>query len=226
MFLRASFFLALVLTMPSQSQAGSAKSHHASNDPSIQDDQSSAAVDCEQSVSVATDDRSSEQTPATSGSVQSIPSMNNASLDVIIRRLDPDAQGGDGYWQLRYADTTALVITDQTANRMRIVSQVATVESLDKAMLFRLLQANFDTALDARYAIAQDILWSTFIHPLGSLDEQAFVSAFAQTITLTHTFGESYSSGALRYRGGDTEAAQQELYRQILEDFESGEQAI
>ncbi len=40
------------------------------------------------------------------------------------------------------------------------------------------MQANFDTALDARYAIAKGALWSTFIHPLSDL-----LISFRQTIS-------------------------------------------
>lgn len=164
--------------------------------------------------------------PAVEGKAFSLPSMDNATLDIIIRRIDPDVKGGNGYWEMRYEGAAALVVTDQTANRMRIIAQVAVVEGLDQDTLFRVLQANFDTALDARFAIANGILWSAFIHPLGSLDEAEFISGFAQTVTLARNFGVSYSSGALRFRGGDTEVAEQELYQQIIEAFESSGQAI
>lgn len=160
------------------------------------------------------------------GTTIEIPGMDNTSLDIIIHKLDPDAQGRLGYWQLQNKGIMAQIITDERADRMRIIVQVAAVEGLDEDLLFRLLQANFDTALDARYAIAQDILWSTFIHPLSSLDEREFVSGFAQTVTLAETFGETYSSGALRFGGGDAEAAEQELYRNIIEQFEKSGQSI
>jgi len=38
------------------------------------------------------------------------------------------------------------------------------------------MQANFDSALDARYAIAKGKLWSAFIHPLSELNEEQFFS--------------------------------------------------
>ena len=147
--------------------------------------------------------------------------MDNETLGFIIEKLDPKAQGRPGYWQLQNRGIAAQVITDENANRMRIIVQVAAVEGLDQDLLFRLLQANFDTALDARYAIAQNILWSTFIHPLSSLSENEFVSGFAQTIILAETFGDSFSSGALKFNGGDIAIAEQELYRDILEQFKN-----
>ena len=66
------------------------------------------------------------------------------------------------------------------------------------------MQANFDTALDARYAIAKDTLWSAFIHPLHSLDDEAFLLGLGQVVNLVNTFGSSYTSGLLIFRGGDS----------------------
>lgn len=152
--------------------------------------------------------------------------MDNQALGAIIEKLDPEVQGRPGYWQLQAKDITAQIITDEKADRMRIIVRVALVEGLDKDLLFRLLQANFDTALDARYAIAQDVLWSTFIHPLSSLDENEFISGFAQTLTLAQSFGDTYSSGALRFNGGDRQAAEEELYQHIIEQFKKSGQAI
>ncbi|MEO0425337.1 MAG: hypothetical protein AAF184_23575, partial [Pseudomonadota bacterium] len=70
--------------------------------------------------------------------------------------------------------------------------------------LRRLLQANFDTALDARYAIARDTLWATFIHPLSPLTEDQLLSAISQTLSIALTYGSTFSSGVWAFGGGDT----------------------
>ena len=44
--------------------------------------------------------------------------------------------------------------------------------------------ANFDTAMDARYAIAQGGLWSTVLHPFAALTDDEFLSGFTQAITV------------------------------------------
>lgn len=168
----------------------------------------------------------SDQDEALIEALPELPAMDNQSLGAIIEKLDPEVQGRPGYWQLQAKDITAQIITDEKSDRMRIIVRVALVEGLDKDLLFRLLQANFDTALDARYAIAQDVLWSTFIHPLSSLDENEFISGFAQTLTLAQSFGDTYSSGALRFNGGDRQAAEEELYQHIIEQFKKSGQAI
>ncbi len=71
------------------------------------------------------------------------------------------------------------------------------------------MQANFDTALDARYAIAKATLWSTFIHPLRSLDDEALLKGLGQVVNLANTFGSTYSSGLLIFGGGDSRGIQE-----------------
>lgn len=78
-----------------------------------------------------------------------------------------------------------------------------------------MLQANFDAILDARYAIANDLVWAVFIHPLSSLTEDDFISGIAQTVTAAETFGTTYSSGALVFGGGDSNARHENLLKQL-----------
>ncbi len=142
---------------------------------------------------------------------------SNARLDELIRRIDPKTEGGSGFWRLTVEGRTLTVITDERADRMRIITPVAPAETLEPARLARLLQANFDSALDARYAIARGILWSAFIHPLGSLADADFLSGLGQVVNLAATYGASYSSGALVFQGGDSsELQRRELIEQLL----------
>ncbi|TCK18417.1 hypothetical protein DFR30_1695 [Thiogranum longum] len=145
-------------------------------------------------------------------------SMNNERLAGIIKRLDDKAEGRPGFWQLRIEGHEVSVITDEKADRMRIIVPVVRVESLADGELVRLMQSNFDSALDARYAIAKGILWSAFIHPLSSLTDHEFISGLGQAVNLTITYGKSYSSGALIFRGGDsTGLERRELIDELLE---------
>ncbi|MEM8500225.1 MAG: hypothetical protein AAF542_19575 [Pseudomonadota bacterium] len=143
--------------------------------------------------------------------------MDNARLETLMKSMKLDIQGDAGQWRFELEGFFAMVITDENADRMRIIVQIPDTEALDAALLLRLMQANFDSALDARYAIANGSLWSTFIHPLSPLEDTEFASGLAQAITLAATFGGSYSSGALLYQGGDSSGQIEELYRQILE---------
>lgn len=140
-------------------------------------------------------------------------------LDIIIRRIDGAAERQGNVWQFKVEGVAVNVITDTNADRMRIVTGVIEVDKLQPETLLRLLQANFDTALDARYAIAQDILWGTFIHPLSALRNAEFLSGLGQTVNLVLTFGTTFSSGAFAFGGGDSNnILRRELIDRLLED--------
>lgn len=62
-----------------------------------------------------------------------------------------------------------------------------------------ILVANFHTALDARYAVANGAVVSVFVHPLSSLQEADLRSGLCQVATLANNFGTSHSSGALGF---------------------------
>ncbi len=141
--------------------------------------------------------------------------MNLERLNELLLQLDPDLnQQGPG-WELQFRDRRLLVVADGNADRMRIMSPVIESAGLDQQELYRLLQANFDSALDARYAVAQDILWSVFIHPLSPLDERQLASAIFQVYNAAATFGTIYSSGELTYGGGDSNEALEELREEL-----------
>lgn len=138
-----------------------------------------------------------------------------ARLRDAVARIDPDAEFFDNGANFSVLDTNVSLVYDINANRMRLVSAVTDIASLDEAELLRLMQANFDSALDARYAIAQGALWSTFIHELSSLTSDEFGSGLGQTVNLVQSYGTSYSSGALVFGGGDSAEQQRELIEEL-----------
>ena len=87
--------------------------------------------------------------------------------------------------------------------------------------LMRVMQANFDSALDARYAVAQGRLWATYIHPLSALEREQFLSALIQTVNIARTYGQTYSGGALTFGGGDSNGIYEELLRDLLDKGEA-----
>lgn len=155
---------------------------------------------------------------AGSGDKKLSTSMNNERLSGLIKRIDNNVKARPGYWQFSIEESEVIVITDESADRMRIISGVTKVDKLEPAILMRLLQANFDSALDARYAVANGVLWSAYIHPLSSLQDKQFLEAVGQVVNLTSTFGSSYSSGALIFNGGDSnEIQRRELIDKLIE---------
>lgn len=141
--------------------------------------------------------------------------MTYERLGNIIFALDPDAEPTGPGFQLTLADVPVLVITDVSTDRMRAMVAIRSADELSKEELHRMMQANFDTALDARYAIANGTVWATFIHPLSSLEKNQLISGLAQTVNIAATYGTSYTGGAIQFGGGDSD----ELQRQLIEDL-------
>lgn len=150
--------------------------------------------------------------------------MTVDDLELTVAVLDENYQRQGGMIQFNFADRDITIATDEVADRMRIVIPILSSDQLNEELLYRLMQANFDSVLDARYAIAQGVLWSTFIHPLSSLTEEDFLSGIGQTINTAESFGTSFSSGELVFGGGDTNELRQ---RQLIDDLlERGQQRL
>ena len=147
---------------------------------------------------------SKSKTPATESSVNSatVVPMTNDRLDGLIRQTSKTVKGEAGYWQIKIGGRDVLVITDARHNRMRIMSPVAAQDQLDKAELIRLLEANFGSALDSKYALRDQTLWSVFTHPLAELTDEQFLDCMAQVANLADNFGRSYASSNLTFGGG------------------------
>jgi len=141
--------------------------------------------------------------------------MTIKSMDKIIKLLDKDAKSPrPGVWQFRVEKTWIIIITDTKANRMRIMVPVRAAAGMTLGELKRITQANFDTALDSRYAIAQKLLWSVYIHPLSELYKRQFIKGIGQTVNLALTYGKTYNSGLLSFGGGDSGAI---IRRQLID---------
>jgi hypothetical protein len=149
-----------------------------------------------------------------------VPSTRSSDRCPDIRALDPEAQTNGTAWQLSVKDVTVLIVTDEAADRMRAITPARRAEEITPAEMTRLMQANFDSALEARYAIAKDILWSAFIHPLRPLEKDQLISGIGQVVNLAQSYGTLYSGGALQYGGGDSGALQRALIDELLKKGE------
>lgn len=146
--------------------------------------------------------------------------MTQARLVDILIAVDPDTQVSGNQAQLTIRDVPVVIIMDPVADRMRAVVPIRAEAGIDGDELRRLMQANFDTALDARYAIANGRLWSTFIHPLSPLERDQFLSGLGQTVNLALSYGTLYSGGGLSFGGGDSGERQRELIEELLQKGE------
>lgn len=145
------------------------------------------------------------------------PPMTMQRMAEIIRAIDPEAEAAGNAIQFTVDDIPLVVIADPRADRMRAMVPIRSAEGLSSDELMRLMQANFDSALDARYAVAQGRLWGVFIHPLSPLEKDQLLSAFIQTINVARTYGATYSGGATVFGGGDSNGIYQDLLKELQE---------
>ena len=145
------------------------------------------------------------------------PPMTLERLGEILKALDPETEALGTAFQLTVSDVPIVIVTDPGAYRMRAMVPIRDASAMSAEELLRVMQANFDTALDARYAIAQGRLWATFIHPLSPLEKNQVISGIGQTVNVAKTYGTLYTGGALSYGGGDSGALQRQLIDELLD---------
>jgi len=104
--------------------------------------------------------------------------------------------------QFEYQGVRLICISDVAADRMRIISPIVELAKIGTRQLLLALSANFHTALDARYALSDGIMYAAFIHPLSPLSDSEVLSAIRQVATANLTFGNEYTSGTLVFPGG------------------------
>lgn len=150
-------------------------------------------------------------------SQQAEPHMTLERMAEIVLALDENAMISSNGFEFLIDDVPVLIIADQRANRMRAMVPIASVDSMTVEELQRTMQANFDSALDARYAIARGRLWGVFIHPLKELERDQLISGIAQTVNVAQTYGSLYTSGAAQFGAGDSSGLQAQLLEELLQ---------
>ncbi|WP_420572598.1 hypothetical protein [Kordia sp.] len=133
--------------------------------------------------------------------VISAQNMDNTKLGTLLTEKADTIQGQAGNWRFSVNDKLFICLTDEKNNRMRIISPITEVSNVDEKVLKNCLTANFHTALDVKYAISDDIIWSVFIHPLKELSDEQVSDAIAQVYNANYTFGTIYSSTNLSFPG-------------------------
>ncbi len=138
----------------------------------------------------------------------------------IVRTIDENAQVRGSAMQLKVADVSVTIITDSANNRMRAFTAIQSLDGINQQILYRMLQANFDSALDARYAIAKGHIISVFIHPMKELKKDQFIEAIGQVVNLVKTYGTAFTSGAMTFGGGDSKNLHRKLIDELLKKGE------
>lgn len=127
--------------------------------------------------------------------------MNPTRLGKILHEVSDSIISTKPQWRFKIKEVAFICIADSTHNRMRVISPIAPVDKLTNTLKTAALTANFHTALDVKYAISDEILWSVFIHPLKELTKKQVLDAISQVYYANINFGTTFSSTSLVFPG-------------------------
>lgn len=128
--------------------------------------------------------------------------MTLDDLATLLARTTEDFRRNTTHWQFAHQGVPMACLTDPSFDRMRFIAPIKEMSKIDDETKDAVLEANFHTALDARYGSSNGLLFAAFIHPLSSLEATLAVSALDQVASLVQTFGSHYSGGTLELMGG------------------------
>ena len=97
--------------------------------------------------------------------------MTNLKMHQIFKDVASEVEGQLGAWTMVYGERLLMVLTDETNNRMRIFTPVLEQSKLERGQLEKMLEANFHSALDAKYSLYEGFVISVFTHPLEELQK-------------------------------------------------------
>lgn len=141
----------------------------------------------------------------------SIEPMSNKRMGKLLKKEVKNLEGKDGNWRCTYGGKLVLIITDESANRMRIFSPVIEQTKVEKGGMEKLLAANFHSALDAKYSYYEGFVVTVFTHPLRELTEAQFLDALQQVVVLNLTYGTTYQSTDMIFNPGGSEEVPEEV---------------
>lgn len=125
--------------------------------------------------------------------------MTNQIMERILKEKVEYLEGVPGNWQMIYQERLVFILTDETNNRMRIFTPFIEIDSLGIGEADKLLEANFHSALDAKYCFFEGLAMSVYTHPLRELTKDQFQDALLQVVTLANNFRGSFSSTDLLF---------------------------
>jgi len=132
--------------------------------------------------------------------LQDARSMTTTAMGKLLESYLTDLEGEKGFWRGNREDVPVFVFSDDEHDRMRLMAPIGVVEELDPELLHVLLQANYDRALDARYAMRNKELWAVVVHPLATLATDDLPSMFDQVVMLVKNTGTTFASTELVFR--------------------------
>ncbi|MFK7813304.1 MAG: hypothetical protein AB8B59_12495 [Maribacter sp.] len=127
--------------------------------------------------------------------------MNPQKLSELVSQVSDTININGNTIQFMYKERPLICVYDENANRMRIISPIVETKKVKEEQLLNMLVANFHSALDVKYALSDEVIWSVFIHPLKELSDHQVLDAIDQVHSANVTFGNTYSSTSLVFPG-------------------------
>lgn len=138
--------------------------------------------------------------------------LDSDGVERILREQAEKMEGEGGAWLLYYRERIVFVLCDAEHNRLRIFTPITESKYVTPQEMEKMLEANFQSALDAKYGIYEDFVASVFTHPLAELTAGQLTDALQQVVTLADNFRQTYSSSDLLF-GGETGGQEEEQKR-------------
>ncbi len=131
--------------------------------------------------------------------------MTSAAISKLIESYLSEIEGRPGFWRGLREEVPIYVFSDDQNDRMRLMAPIGELRELDPSILQVLLQANYDRALDAKYALRGLEVWAVSVHPLATLAPDDFASFLEQVVKLVKNTGTTYASSDLVFRAAPTD---------------------
>ncbi len=131
--------------------------------------------------------------------------MTTAAISKLLESYLTDLEGQPGFWRGLRREVMVYVFSDERHDRMRVMAPIGELKEIDPRILQVLLQANYDRALDARYALRDLQIWAVSVHPLATLAPDDFASFLDQVVKLVKNTGSTYASSDLVFQSAPAE---------------------
>ena len=120
------------------------------------------------------------------------PHMTPEQVVTMLRARFENVNTVQDRWEVNVGRFRLIVMAHEDTDRLRVMVPIAAVDKHDNDAFKRLLEANFITTLDARYAIYSEVLWALFLGPLSATNDHVFDTACTEVLQLARNTGSSY----------------------------------
>jgi hypothetical protein len=96
---------------------------------------------------------------------------------------DRSTETSPSLWQVQTSKFRLLVLLSDDLSWLRVLMPITSAQEA-KPFIEQLLEANFDTTLETRYALHQNVLWGVFQHNRESLAVEDFSEAVTRLVSL------------------------------------------